>query len=108
MIGGAVSESSMIEYLALEDADSRLEYIRGAVGRDSREGLALLVCFLSDDETPLFFRTEAVDLLKAEAGEDFGYDPEREPSENRAALKKMREKLLGRHRRRQRDRHRHG
>jgi zinc/manganese transport system permease protein len=108
VVGGAVPEARLAEYLTLEDADSRLEYLRRAVERDRREGLALLVCFLSDEESPLFFRTEAVDLLKAEAGDDFGYDPEREPGENRAALEKMRAELLERgHQRRHRHRGRH-
>jgi zinc/manganese transport system permease protein len=111
VVGSAVSEVRLAEYLAAQDADSRLELIRGAIGRDSKEGLALLVCFLSDDESPLFFRTEAVELLRARTGGDFGYDPELEPRENRAAIEKMRDALCGlhgrRHRHRQRERQGH-
>jgi len=108
VVGSAVTEARLAEYVALEDPDSRLELIRGAIERDSNEGVALLVCFLTDDESPLFFRTEAVELLRVETGDDFGYDPEREPRENRAAIEKMRKELIGSHRHRQRQRHRQG
>jgi zinc/manganese transport system permease protein len=108
-VGNAVPTARLSEYLTLEDADSRLEYIRAAFDRAPREGLALLVCFLSNAETPLFFRSEAVELLREQTGKDFGYDPDREPPENAAALDAMREQLLGQrgHRRRQRHRGQH-
>jgi HEAT repeat protein len=52
--------------------------------RDSG-GYTALLDLLKKDE-PVLLRSQALELLKAEAGEDFGYNPEKSPAENKAAL----------------------
>ena len=43
---------------------------------------------LKGDE-PVLLRSEALELMKKEAGQDFGYNPEKTATENRAALEKV-------------------
>ena len=76
-------------YMTLSDAEQRLELIKKVLDLCKRGGLRLLFALLSDPETSEFFRSEAVDLLKQNAGQDFGYDPEMEPVRNKAALKRL-------------------
>ena len=79
-------------YLALPDAEARLELIDTIVRKCARGGLKLLLVFLADSGTPDFFRSEGVDLLRRATGQDFGYDPEQPVTSNTAALER-----LGRH-----------
>jgi hypothetical protein len=51
---------------------------------------ALLLELLQGHDTPPFFREEGVELLRAAAGQDFGYRPDRDPVHNRAALGSIR------------------
>jgi len=91
---GAVDEDVLVRYLGSSFPDDKLELIRSEVESNQRAGLALLICFLHDDETPPFFRAQAVDLLEEAVGKDFGYDPEAEPTENEKSLERMRQELL--------------
>jgi hypothetical protein len=50
-----------------------------------KAGFAALLDILKKDE-PVLLRSQALELLKAEAGQDFGYNPEKSPAENKAAL----------------------
>jgi zinc/manganese transport system permease protein len=54
-------------------------------GRDV-EALRALEALLGDDETPFYYREQALDLIEKQAGMDFGYDPEADPAANAAAL----------------------
>ncbi|MFO8071471.1 MAG: metal ABC transporter permease [Polyangia bacterium] len=92
-VGGAVSASSLVNYIELEDSESRLEFIRREIDLHEKNGLPLLICFLSDPETGIFFRAEALGIIEERLGEDFGYDPEREPDQNSAALNRIREAI---------------
>jgi zinc/manganese transport system permease protein len=80
-------------YLSLPDADARLELIRKLSKYCKRGGLKLLVSFLSDPATPMFYRSEGHDLLKQTVGQDFGYDPDQDPRGNAAAIKRMQQHL---------------
>jgi len=76
-------------YESLSDAEARLRFIEQLFRRCKRGGVKLLRVFLSDPETPTFFRSEGKDLLERTTGQDFGYDPDLEPSGNQAALNKL-------------------
>jgi hypothetical protein len=43
---------------------------------------------LKDDQAG-FARAQALELIKAKAGQDFGYDPEKSVAENGAAIEKI-------------------
>ena len=53
-----------------------------------KAGYNALLEMLKGDE-PVLLRSEALELMKKEAGQDFGYNPEKTATENRAALEKV-------------------
>jgi zinc/manganese transport system permease protein len=52
-----------------------------------KAGFAALLDILKSDE-PVLLRSQALDTLKAKAGQDFGYNPEKTAAENKASLDK--------------------
>jgi zinc/manganese transport system permease protein len=88
-----VGPGKIERYAAMDDAQARLDFIRTKLAESTKKGLGFLLIFLSDPETPMFFRSEAVDLLKEATGEDFGYNTEAEPSANAEALKAICQRL---------------
>ncbi len=84
---GCVGPGKIERYAAMEDAQARLDFARIKLEESQKKGLGFLLLLLSDPETPMFFRTEAVELLKQATGEDFGYNPELDVSANAEALK---------------------
>ncbi len=94
--GDSVPVVVLKKYLAFDDVEKRLRFIEEQLVKDKTTGYALLICFLSQEDTPVFFRSQALDLLKTQPGHsDFGYNAEASPSENKPALDKMIEVLLG-------------
>ena len=93
VVDGVAGDGELARYITLDDSDSRLEFIRRKMEINPDSGFALIVCFLSNPETGIFFRAEALDLLREKVGDDFGYDPEKDPEDNAGALEKMRRKL---------------
>ncbi|MFH1131551.1 MAG: metal ABC transporter permease [Pseudomonadota bacterium] len=77
-------------YADLPDAEAKLHFIGHLMKQCKKGGLKFLLVFLSDIETPAFFRSEGISLLKEVTGQDFGYDPDLAPSENKGALEKIR------------------
>ncbi len=77
-------------YAAKPDAMSKLELIGERLAASERQGLELLLLLLGAEDTPPFFRTEAVELLRQTTGGNFGYDPEAAPAANRDALGRLR------------------
>jgi zinc/manganese transport system permease protein len=63
----------------------KLTIVSALVKVKDKSGYTALLDILKKDE-PVLLRSQALELLKAEAGEDFGYNPEKSPAENRAAL----------------------
>ena len=90
---GCVGPGKIERYVALDDAQARLDFIRIKLEESKKKGLGFLLIFLSDPKTPTFFRSEAVDLLKEATGEDFGYNPERDQSDNAEALRAICQRL---------------
>jgi zinc/manganese transport system permease protein len=91
---GALAIKPCDRYLALPDAQARLELIEKQLGHCERGGLKLLLVFLADTKTPPFFRSEGVDLLKKTTGEDFGYDADIDVTKNADALEKLQRHIL--------------
>ncbi len=89
-----VPEGTLMKYLKDEDQESRLQFIRREIETNVERGLAMLVYFLDVERPSLFFRTEALDLLRQKTGKDFGYDPEVGKGKNKAALYEMRRELV--------------
>jgi zinc/manganese transport system permease protein len=102
--GAAAGDGEILRYLALEDSESRLDFIRRKIEIRPDSGFALIICFLSDPESGVFFRSEALDLLRGRFGDDFGYDPEKTPGDNSAAIERMRKRLVSSERERARGR----
>jgi zinc/manganese transport system permease protein len=75
-----------------DDEELRLSLAARLVEIDRNAGRAALVEIMESAET-LLFRNEALDLLVKISGDDFGFDPMKDPKseENLAALKKWRE-----------------
>jgi hypothetical protein len=86
---GCVGIGKIARYLTLDDADARLEFIKGKLSESKKKGMGFLYVLLADPDTPPFFRSEGVELLKQAAGEDFGYNPDLEAKENAEAIKKL-------------------
>ena len=79
------------QYKAAETCVERVTLLQEAVLQDRAGALELTYLFLADGETMPFCRTGAVDLVKSQAGKDFGLDPDLSPVDNRDALRAMRQ-----------------
>jgi zinc/manganese transport system permease protein len=90
---GCVGPGKIERYAAMEDAQTRLDFIRTKLEESQKKGLGFLLIFLSDPETPMFFRFEAVELLREATGEDFGYNTEKDPPGNAEALRAICQRL---------------
>ena len=77
------ARGSYDDFLKLSIAKAQLEL-------GDRDGFATLIRILKNDES-LFARKQANDLLEAQSGRKFGYEPEKTAAENRAALQKIEE-----------------
>ncbi len=91
--GASAATGPCKHYRTLADAEERVEFIKKALDLCRRGGLRLLLVFLSNPETSEFFRSEGVDLLRQNAGQDFGYDADKSPAENKASLLRLRKHL---------------
>jgi zinc/manganese transport system permease protein len=72
----------------LEDPEARLAAIGAAVAARATGWRTLLADAVADPELPLLYKARALALLRARAGTDFGYDPDRE--DNSAAVLRLR------------------
>jgi zinc/manganese transport system permease protein len=55
-----------------------------------KAGFTALLDILKQEESPLL-RSQALELMKAASGQDFGYNPEKTPAENKAAIDRVTE-----------------
>ncbi len=69
------------------DATTRMKHLKKKVRTRAAGWKKSLVQTVLDPDLPLLFKDEALQLLKKEAGGDFGYDSEAE--DNRASARKM-------------------
>jgi ABC-type Mn2+/Zn2+ transport system permease subunit len=86
---GCVGRGKIERYLKFDDADARLEFVEKKLEESKKKGLGFLLVLLADPETPPFFRSEGFELLKEATGEDFGYNPDEDPSGNAEPLKSI-------------------
>ena len=63
----------------------KLSLASALVELKDKAGFAVLIDILKSDE-PVLLRSQALETLKAKAGQDFGYNPEKTSAENKAAL----------------------
>jgi zinc/manganese transport system permease protein len=84
--GGCVGPGKLLRYAALPDAQARLDHAASKLKESKRRGLGFLLILLADPETPTFYRSEVVDLLKQAFGTDFGYNPDTAPKDNAEAI----------------------
>lgn len=88
-VGDCVGPDKTNKYLSLEDIEERLSFIRSSLRADKRQGLEFLLIALSDDELPLLYREESIELLVSSMGDIFGYDIRQTASNNTQALKRI-------------------
>ncbi|MBW2699231.1 MAG: metal ABC transporter permease [Deltaproteobacteria bacterium] len=83
-------KSELVE-VDFDSEDDEYAFICKDVDAHKPKGMIHLVRFLTDSETPLFYCEEALGLLKNEAGKDFGFACDMEPSDPKRlqALKAM-------------------
>ncbi|MBN2360814.1 MAG: metal ABC transporter permease [Deltaproteobacteria bacterium] len=84
-----VGHNKIDRYLSLAGPEEQLAHIRAKLGEEQRRGLEFLLIALADDELPLLYREEAVELLKQAAGDGLGYDPQVDVKQNEPALAKL-------------------
>jgi zinc/manganese transport system permease protein len=65
----------------------KLTLAKALIDVNDPAGYAALVELLKNDDGVLA-RTQAIEMIKAKAGQDFGYDPEKPAAANRAAVEK--------------------
>jgi HEAT repeat protein len=65
----------------------KLTLVTALIKVKDKAGYTALLDMLKKDE-PVLLRSQALELLKSESGQDFGYNPEKTPSENKAALER--------------------
>jgi zinc/manganese transport system permease protein len=65
----------------------KLTLVTALIKVKDKAGYTALLDMLRKDE-PVLLRSQALELLKSEAGQDFGYNPEKTSNENKAALER--------------------
>ena len=93
-LGDAASLSAIKEFAELQDEEERFAFIQDRIAKERRVGLSFLIYCLSNEETPLFYRSQALDLLRDTTGQDFGYLPESDVAQNQEAITRMQATLL--------------
>jgi hypothetical protein len=72
------------------DPEQVLQQARQARGPDGAAAAALLLPLLEAADTPLYFREQALELLRQLAQADFGYRVDEDPARNAPALARIR------------------
>ncbi len=88
-VGACVGPTKLERYLALAGPEEQLAHAHRMLPRHPRKALEILVAALADDELPLLYRQEAVDLVKELTGEAFGIDPDLEAKENLPGITRL-------------------
>ncbi|MFC1642875.1 metal ABC transporter permease [Myxococcota bacterium] len=85
-VGHCVGQQKIHRYLELSEPEERLTLAKQRLGSSPRKGLEFLLVVLADEETPLLYREEGMELLKSTTGQEFGYDSQAQASGNLAAI----------------------
>jgi hypothetical protein len=87
--GACVPKDRIDRYLSFQDLEQRVSFIKEEMQKNRTAGLELLYIALSDDELPLLYREEALDLLVKALDENPNYDTKQEVSQNAQALQRI-------------------
>jgi len=85
-VGTCVEAAEVERYLSSPGLEEWLQLAHAAMAGDSAAALRFAVIALADDETPLLYREEGLDLVREVTHDTFGYDTDSEASQNIAAL----------------------
>ena len=92
--GGPLVERELGKAFALEsDTWVRFEIAKALLSLDPAAAGRLLFSMMEDEKTPTFLKAQAVELLRKETGDDFGYNPQAATQENHEALGRWRDRL---------------
>lgn len=86
-----VSAQTLLSFVRCVDALKKIEFITH-LPKKSIEQTTLIIHFLSDAETPAFFRNEALELLHKQNLQTYGYDADK--ASNQTAIEKMKRNLF--------------
>ncbi|MBN2525235.1 MAG: metal ABC transporter permease [Deltaproteobacteria bacterium] len=86
-----LSQEQMSAYAYCADSLERLEYIN-TLPLKSTQRAALVISFLADSDTPVFFRMQALEIVKSLSRNNFEYDID--SCDNIEAIEKMKKALL--------------
>jgi hypothetical protein len=88
-----VEEGSVDLYLTCPDLEEWFHQAREQVASNPQAALRLVLIALADEETPLLYREEGLDLVREVAHETFGYGTDSEASQNVAAIGRICESI---------------
>lgn len=86
-----LSKEQMSAYASCTDALEKMEYIN-TLSSKSKQQAALVISFLADSNTPVFFRMQAMEIVESLSENNFDYDIE--SSNNTTAIEEMKKALL--------------
>ncbi|MBN2372023.1 MAG: metal ABC transporter permease [Vicinamibacteria bacterium] len=91
--GRCVGANKIERHLEFFGPEEQLQHARETLRVNKRKGLEFLLVALADEELPLLYREEAVDLLTKAAGKSFGYDTQADMSQNAKAIRRICERI---------------
>lgn len=86
---GCVGANKLDRYLSMPGPEERLAHAKLKIAENTRRGLEFLLLALSDDELPLLYREEGVELLLASEKDAYGYDASLEVKQNESAIRRI-------------------
>jgi zinc/manganese transport system permease protein len=84
-----VGGNKVSRYLSFSEPEERLAHAKVKIAEDQRRGLEFITIALADDELPLLYREETVELLRQSVNDTFGYDPELDFKGNQKAVARL-------------------
>lgn len=87
--GGCVGPGKLQRYASIPDYLEKIAFIQRKARESKKKALGFVLILLADPDASGFYRTEGADLLRKLADTDFGYDPDKPPADNAAAIDKI-------------------
>ena len=92
-LGKCARPADLDKHLSLTDPEAQLQHVRQELKVNRQRGLVYLLIALADEDLPLLYREEGVELLEQAAGQGFGYDAQSEVKSNTPAIRRICEYL---------------
>jgi hypothetical protein len=92
-LGACARPEQLGKHLSLPDPEAQLAHVREQLALSKRTGLTFLLIALADEELPLLYREEGLELLRQVTGQGFGYNAEADVAANAPAIKLICERL---------------